>query len=357
MGLYGALALTVGAGGASCVTSIARVSEEGTGGMGGARAGTGGGSAGSAGNGVGAAGSGGSVDSGGVVDGTGGAEAGIGSSGGTSGQSGRGGAGGRSPDIDAGRPDGFPQADAGVGPGTPSLCPGSPFAVCQDFEATAVGATPGGSWALATTNYGTGTVLVASDDSARGTHSLKVSIPIIQGANVSTEHYLQLRNLGPLANAHYGRIFVKYQAPTTTPFIHWDLILGAGTFNGTAHRVRWGITGTGAGIANGNWAWLYNVEQGDFGIGDSRLHPPPNQWICIEWMWDGVNQQARFYQQGTESQTLHISGTLAGQNRSPEIPIFTSLNFGLAKYQPNDAPLTFWGDEIAVDVNRIGCGN
>jgi hypothetical protein len=304
---------------------------------------------------AGGSGAGGGGGSGGIT-GVAGAPAGIGGGTGTGGTRGAtGGGAGGSPGVDAGRSDAVRTGDAGIGPGTPSLCPGSPFAVCQDFEATAVGATPGGNWAVPTTNYGIGTVVVAGDDSARGSHSLKVTIPT---GTTSVERYLQLRNLGPLANAHYGRIFLKIQAPTTTLFVHWDLILGAGTFNGAAHRVRWGNTGTGVGTAAANWAWLYNVEQGDFGTENPRqLHPAVNQWLCIEWMWDGVNQQARFYSQGTEYQTLHIDTTLPGQTRSPEIPIFTSLNFGLAKYQTTDAALTFWIDEIAVDVNRIGCGN
>ena len=291
------------------------------------------------------AGVGGGSGAGGTVRGSGGAPEGIGGGGG----------GGGSLGVDAGRPDAATTGDAGLGPGTPSLCPGSPFAVCQDFEATAIGATPGGNWAVPTTNYGTGTVVVAGDDSARGSHSLKVTIPT---GTTSVERYLQLRNLGPLGDAHYGRIFLKIQAPTTTLFVHWDLILGAGMFNGAAHRVRWGNTGTGVGTAGANWAWLYNVEQGDFGTENPRqLHPSVNQWLCIEWMWDGVNQQARFYAQGTEYQTLHIDTTLPGQTRSPEIPIFTSLNFGLAKYQTTDAALIFWIDEIAIDANRIGCGS
>ena len=305
-------------------------------------------------------GSSGTGGTGGMAGGTGGAARGTGGAAGGTGGAGAGaggaiaGTGGRagSSGADAGPADAT--GDDGVGLGTPSRCPGSSFAVCQDFESTAVGAAPGGNWAVPTTNYGTGTVAVASDDAARGSHSLKVTIPT---SSTSAERYIQLRNLGPLANAHYGRIFLKIMAPTTTLFVHWDLILGAGTFNGAAHRVRWGNTGTGVGNASANWAWLYNVEQGDFGTENPRtLHPATNQWLCIEWMWDGVNQQARFYSQGTEYQTLHIDTTLPGQNRSPEIPIFSSLSFGLAKYQNTDAPLVFWIDEIAVDTSRIGCG-
>jgi hypothetical protein len=324
-------------------------------GTGGASAGTGG-----------VTGSGGS-GSGGTQTGSGGAQVGSGGSGtggapgGSGGRIGTDGGAGAVGDaaVDAGR-----SGDAGVGAGAPSLCPGSPFAVCQDFESTAVGATPAGNWGVPTTNYGTGaTLAVASDDSARGSHSLKVTIPnnIVDGGsangNTSLEQYLQLKNLGALASGHYGRLFVKIKSPTTSMFVHWDLILGAGQYNGSAVRVRWGNTGTGIGTADSNWAWIYNVEQGDFGTEARSTHPVLATWMCVEWQWDGTNQQARFYFQGTEVQALHIDTTLPGGSQSPEIPIFTSLSFGLAKYQNTDAPLVFWIDEIALDTQRIGCGN
>ena len=40
-----------------------------------------------------------------------------------------------------------------------------------------------------------------------------------------------------------------------------------------------------------------------------------------------------------------------------QVPTFTSLSFGLAKYQNTDADLVFWIDEIALDLQRIGCSN
>jgi hypothetical protein len=326
------------------------------GGSGGRLGGTGGVSG--MGGGAGATGSGGRGSGGVETAGSGGAAGGAGSGGAPAGSGGSGsggaGAGGATGRSDAGAVDATSAGDAGVGPGTPSLCAGSPFAVCQDFEATAVGATPAGNWGVPTTNYGSGASLaVAADDSARGSHSLKVTIP---ASGNSFEQYLQLKNLGALSSGHYGRIFVKIGSPTTSLFVHWDLILGAGQYSGSAVRVRWGNTGTGVGATNSNWSWIYNVEQGDFGTEARTTHPVLGQWMCVEWQWDGTNQQARFYFQGTEVQALHIDTTLPGGTQSPELPIFTSLSFGLAKYQNTDNPLVFWIDEIALDTQRIGCG-
>jgi hypothetical protein len=328
-----------GAGGNAGAGSGGATGAGGATGMGGTN-GTGGATGGAAGTGSGGAGAGGGPGSGGTAGaGTGGA-AGSGTGGGGA--------------VDAGPGDAARTADGGVGQGTPSLCAGSTFAVCQDFESTQPNATPGGSWSVPTTNYGVGTLTVAADDAARGNHSLKVSIP---AGGSSAEHYLQLGNLGTLASSHYGRVFVKIASPTTTQFVHWDLILGAGTYSGSARRIRWGNTGTGLGNTDSNWAWIYNVEQGDFGTEARQSHPVLASWMCIEWYWDGTAQQARFYFQGAEVQPLHIDTTLPGGSRSPEIPTFSSLSFGVAKYQSTDAPLTFWIDEIALDKQRIGCGN
>jgi hypothetical protein len=296
----------------------------------------------------------------------------AGSSGGLSGSSGAG-SSGSTVEVDAGGNSGsggtdasadasVPEGDAATalltdgGLGGPSLCAAHAYAVCEDFEGTAVGATPTG-WTVPTSNYGTATLGVASDFAARGAHSWKVSVD----STASTEKYLQRGNLGALANAHYGRLFFRVQSPTVTTFIHWDLVLGAGQLmnGGGARRIRWGSTGSNGGLPSSGWHWIYNIEQGDTGVEDSQAgHPVPgvDAWMCVEWLWDGTNQAADFYFQGVERPALHIGKTLPN-GKTSDIPIFTSLNFGIAEYQgTNNTPLVFWIDEIALDTQRIGCG-
>ena len=120
-----------------------------------------------------------------------------GGSGGTApgGQGGRGGAGGGGRGGAAGT-GGAAGAGGAVGAGGAagwfigggSRCAGSAYVVCEDFEATADGATPAGNWSLPGTNYGTGTIAVASDFAARGSRALKVTIPT---SSASAEKYLQ----------------------------------------------------------------------------------------------------------------------------------------------------------------------
>lgn len=296
----------------------------------------------------GSGGSGGTIATGGVA---GSATGGIGG-GGRSGSSGAAGAAGPGGGAGGSAAGGANGGAGGWSLGAASRCTGSPYAVCQDFESTAEGATPGGDWSLPGTNYGVGTVAVASDYAARGNHSLKITIPT---GGSSSERYLQLKNLGPLANGHFGRIFFRVQSPTTTPFVHWDLILGAGPYMGQNRRIRWGATGSGIGTGNGNWMWIYNIEQGDTGTGSS-VHPVANTWMCVEWQWDAANQEIRFYFDDAEVQAFHLDTKLPN-GTALQVPTFSTLSFGLAKYQATNADLVFWIDEIALDTQRIGCAN
>ena len=207
--------------------------------------------------------------------------------------------------------------------------------MCEDFEATADGATPAGNWSLPGTNYGTGTIAVASDFAARGSRALKVTIPT---SGPSAEKYLQRGSIAALASGHFGRIFFRVQGPTTTAFVHWDLITGAGPYMGSNRRVRWGVTGTGIGTTDNNWAWIYNIEQGDTGVEARKVHPTLNAWMCVEWQWDAANQRVRFYFNDTEATPLHVDTTLPN-GTALQLPTFSSMSFGLAKYQNTTADL------------------
>jgi len=348
---------TGGAGNAASGTGGAGTSG-GTGGAGGGAAGSGG-PAGAAAGGAGGTGGGAAATGGGAAGGrggaggagaTGGLAGGSGGAGGTVGLAGRGGgsvggAGGLAGTVGTGGAAGWPL-------GGSSLCAGAPYVVCEDFEATAAGATPAGDWTLPGSNYGTGTIAVAADVAARGSHALKVTIP---AGGSSVERYLQRRNITALASGHFGRLFFRIQGPTTTAFVHWDLILGAGPYMGQTRRVRWGVTGTGVGATSSSWAWIYNIEQGDTGVEARTAHPTLDSWMCVEWQWDAANQRIRFYFNGTEAQALHVDGTLPN-GTALQVPTFSTLSFGLAKYQSTTADLVFWIDEIALDTQRIGCG-
>ncbi len=234
--------------------------------------------------------------------------------------------------------------------GSASRC-NSGFAVCENFESTAVGATPTG-W---TTRFnGMRTVGAAEDDKARGSRSLKIDVPANQGY---TTAWLERGQLGALGNAHYGRIFYKIKGPGPSEFVHFDLFAGTGPFGGHTNEVRWASTGTGVGTGQGNWSWIYNVQPsgngagGEFGSeGDRSAHPNVDQWTCLEWSFSAAPSEARFWNDGNEVSYLHID------TERSEVPVFQSLAVGFAKYQTTGA-FQVWVDEVAFDSQRIGCNN
>jgi hypothetical protein len=75
----------------------------------------------------------------------------------------------------------------------PSKCAAGNFAICEDFESTAVGAIPTG-W----TKEGTWATVVTADDKARGSHSLQISV----GDANNARGFLNktAAQLGPLAS-------------------------------------------------------------------------------------------------------------------------------------------------------------
>jgi hypothetical protein len=233
------------------------------------------------------------------------------------------------------------------GLGGDSLCATGAFDLCESFEGTAVGAeAPAG---FAPDGYGARTLAVVDDDSARGRRSLRIDVDANQGAVVGM---LVRTDLGALGVRHFGRSFMKIQAPVPTTFVHWDAFEGRGSFGGQTNLVRWASTGTGVGTAPENWSWIYNVQStdhGEFGSEGSRsAHPVAETWMCLEWLIDATSQEARFFQDGAEVEYLHID------SERTEIPVFDSLRFGFQKFQQS-AAFRVWVDEIAIGGDRIGC--
>jgi len=231
--------------------------------------------------------------------------------------------------------------------GTPR-CNG--FAVCESFESTAPGSLPAG---FSLEGYGTRTVGVAEDLSARGSRSLRIQVPS-QG---SVTAWLTRDSLGELAQAHFGRVFVQISEPPPSEFVHFDLFSGIGPFGGHSNEVRWASTGTGVGTGGSNWSFIYNVQPfgngagGEFGSeGNRSAHPTVGDWMCLEWSFDAAQQDAQFFLGGSPVDYLHID------TERSEIPVFDSLAVGFAKYQTTGAFLVHV-DEVAFDVERIGCNN
>ena len=235
-----------------------------------------------------------------------------------------------------------------AGIGGPSLCAGSRYVICEDFESTAVGGVPTG-W----TKHGDATV--QADQAARGSHALKI------GAATSGERriYADATKLG---SGHWGRIFYKVQAPAPKPssgsVIHSTLVgfQGSGPKNGDSeYRVVDTVEDS-----TGKHQFLWNVQPssvGEFGKGSSYNWMYDGNWHCAEWHVDGPTQSYHFYIDGAEVTQIAIDNG-AGNYNGTDIPnVFSQVRVGWYNYQSASPGFVAWIDEVAIDPSRIGCGN
>jgi len=329
------LCVAVAAGMASCAGSVPSAQD-------GASAGTGGSGTGGIGGGasVGGSGAGGSpqLDAGITTDsssdarGTGGA-----------------GAGGRS-GLDA---DASDTGGGTAGAGGPSLCASGRYIVCEGFESTAVGTNvaPAG-W----TRSGAVDVIADAGNVYRGMHAMQINAAA-SGARRITLSGAAVTALG---SSHWGRVFYKVQTPAPKPasgVVHSTLVAGAATspVSGTIEvRVVDTVEDT-----TGHHQFLYNVQpngRAEFGKGSPYSWTYDGNWHCAEWHVDYATQSYHYYFDGSEITSIAIANG-AGNFTNSEIPtVFSSLSVGWNNYQTSSPGFVAWFDEIAMDVNRIGCG-
>ncbi len=330
-----------------------------------------------------AAGSGGNAGrgghgSGGLAAAAGGANASAGAAssaatsgaGGAKGAAGRGGGGGRSngaggaPAGASGAPEGGASEAGTAGGGGSggfstnrddffgeSRCKNSGFALCEDFES--------GSLDTATWKPRGAAPTIETVRAARGTHSAH-----FHTTDNGLSYITQTKTFPAPNDTYYARVFVWFDAlPTAPAWAHWTI---SGAQAGTAQdapEIRVG----------GQWDSNHDIEL--FGVGTDRgdtgdwtnldADPsgtpkavPAQEWVCVEWMFDGSSNQTKFWWDGVEHPSLATSSTNHGGSSDAFIlPQFDAMWIGWWLYQANTDPPAFdvWFDEVAVDYTRIGC--
>jgi len=250
-------------------------------------------------------------------------------------------------------------ADAGSGDGGGSSCAAGRFALCEDFEGTAVGAIPSG-WAKQP--GGTSNVQVASDQAYRGAHSLKM-LAQASGARNITRTAAQL---GALAAGHWGRMFYRVQTPAPAPpsggVIHSTMVSLSGTSPlPVADNVNVRVVDTVVRDFDGKHQFLYNVQpstRSEFGTEGPYNWTYESKWHCVEWYVSYATQSYRFFFDSAEVTQMAINNG-AGKFNGSEIPASFSIAFGWNNYQTVSGSPGYvaWIDEIAMDPNRVGCDN
>jgi hypothetical protein len=320
----------------------------GGGGSGGATAGASGGAGrgGSGGGGAGAGGGGGSSGAGGR-GGTGGAAgggAGRGGSGGAAGGgAGRGGSGGTTGGGGA-------SGSAGLGGG--SLCTAGRYLLCEGFEGP-VGTTPPTGWSRS------GNAAIADDQAARGAHALKLTPAADKGYG-----FFNYGNSEAFGAAHWGRVFYRVQTPPPEAFVHASIAAYQGDGPDIGPSTFRVVDTVKMAAPTSTHQFLYNVQitgGSEFGKQGPYNWMFDGNWHCAEWFVDGANQAYQFYFEGTEVTQMRIQNGAgnygSGSNRSHLPMMFSDFRVGFITYQNAPPGFTAWVDEVAVDTNRIGCGN
>ncbi|WP_437642648.1 hypothetical protein [Sorangium sp. So ce854] len=247
--------------------------------------------------------------------------------------------------------------------------------ICDDFEAYEGQGAPGDKWKVYTAMTGSA-VTVDTTRAFSGTKSVKVTTPESSGDNNYKAAMIQFQDAAALpteGNVVRGRMmFFLESAPDTD--VHWTIIDGAGVvpgsdFEGMEYSAVYRYGGqhpSAAGsqlMANydtpGYWSDPRTAPQTDCWHHAEGKVVPVGEWTCVEFSFDGPNNEMRFWLNGEEISELKMSGTGQGCANNVEgfewtAPEFTSIGFGWESYQ-SDLPRTMWIDDVVIGTGPIGC--
>jgi hypothetical protein len=286
---------------------------------------------------------GGSADGGGAGGAAGGASAGGSNTGGGATAGGGTATGGGS--IDAGHDAGVP--DAGFS------CAGR--IVCDDFEGPNAPAAPFQKTTSA------GTVTLDQTRAYSGTHSVKVSINPTTPSDTYRHAMLSITGapLIPLANdSVYGRFMIwTPRIPDGT--VHWTFAHGDGpAMSGTT--ANYNLGGMGGLMAN----YYRNTNPAADCWQTKNQVFPSSRWVCVSFLYDGVNNEIRFWMDGVEVPELHVYGNqktaMTCTNSSVDgkwyAPKFQNIGIGWESYQHDvDGGHDAWIDDVVLDSSPIPC--
>ncbi len=247
---------------------------------------------------------------------------------------------------------------------------------CDDFESETAGAEPDpASWKPEYWGHPAGTsVAIDGALAARGTKSARFTI----GAGAD-KAMMTLRKPFPVAgNAFWVRLFLyankvplpfKWDDTAHYPLTHWTFAYASGPHvfgTQTLHpELRAGGLINQVPLMNED-----GMDRAEVGIDDSNPPQgqtafPEKQWVCFEMYWSGPDQEMRLFWDGVEHPGLHLTKTHTGgtNDSNPPWPMgdpFDALTVGLVMYQAYDKigpSISVNIDEVALDAQRIGCGN
>jgi len=222
--------------------------------------------------------------------------------------------------------------------------------VCEDFESTAVGSTPGTPWTISTPScMGAGTLAVDSAQAHRGAHALKIA-----GKGNFCDHvFLSSAAPATMTGTLHARFYVRFE--TAFAAAHTTFLALADSTDAKDLRM-----GGQQGI------FMFNRELNDAtlpalspaGIAQS-LAPAAGTWYCVELAIDGAGHTLRASIDGVARAGLALDTTptpdidqqwLNGPVWSPRLQ---NIRFGWEAY--GGPAMNLWFDDIAIGTAPIGC--
>jgi hypothetical protein len=227
------------------------------------------------------------------------------------------------------------------------------LALCDDFESAAVGGKPDpAKWTVGAPDVtGTGTLAIDDAQHHGGARAVRVDG---QGGYSNHIFFSNSAVIGTLGPVVWGRFYVRFSDA-----------LGDGHLTFLAMK---DAADGGKHLRMGGQAkiLMWNRESDDAtvpalsptGIALSR-EPPPNQWLCVEYMIDGAHGFLQTWVDGAEVAGTHVDATPTPDvddqwlRKADWRPRLTDFALGWESYAGQ--AMTLWFDDVALDATRVGC--
>jgi hypothetical protein len=239
---------------------------------------------------------------------------------------------------------------------------------CDDFESYSAGAAPGGRWTVQTNS---GAVSVDTAQSHSGTKAAKFTTLAKTGSKTAFMHLANAPVFPVAGNVYYGRMMFRLEAAPTAS-VHWTFIQGGGLVPGQTYHALYRYGGQlpitqGAAFVGNQLMANYETPDSYSGNGPSsdcwnhanQTVVPVGRWACVEWKFDGPNNQMSLWLDGVSVPALTVNGVGQGCVNQPATypwtaPLFDRLDLGWESYQTDDAR-TLWIDDVVISASPIGC--
>lgn len=241
------------------------------------------------------------------------------------------------PSDDSGSTGEEPEPPPGLG------CDRDDLLLCDDFED---GVVDDALWTIVEANGGE--VSVDGTWAYHGGGALRIHLPSGEGARGGLRTKPGV--VFPVDGNHFfGRAW--FHVDPIAPDTHSAALTARGQLDGATAQYRLDSNG-----ARFNSRYVHNptVEQHG-GLKKFGYDVPDQQWLCIEWEYDGEHDTMRYWMNGDEIADMTVT---PGSEEQPWVaPVFSDFEIGWRTYQAAQSAAAHdvvW-DAVALATMRIGC--